>query len=54
MSSESANSGLTAREEEARGPSILVEDEDDIFRPAPEPVSFDAEEDLDIPDFLKN
>jgi cell division protein FtsZ len=35
-------------------PSILVEEEDEIFRPAPETVSFDAEEDLDIPDFLKS
>jgi cell division protein FtsZ len=34
-------------------PSIL-EDEDEIFRPGPETVSFDAEEDLDIPDFLKS
>jgi cell division protein FtsZ len=34
-------------------PSIL-EDEDEIFHPAPETVSFDAEEDLDIPDFLKS
>jgi cell division protein FtsZ len=34
-------------------PSIL-EDEDEIFRPAPESVAFDAEEDLDIPDFLKS
>jgi cell division protein FtsZ len=34
--------------------SILVEDEDEIFRPATETVSFDAEEDLDIPDFLKS
>jgi len=33
-------------------PSIL-EDEDEIFRP-PESVVFDAEEDLDIPDFLKS
>jgi cell division protein FtsZ len=33
-------------------PSIL-EDEDEIFRP-PESVAFDAEEDLDIPDFLKS
>jgi len=43
-------------EEEARVPmpSILVEDEDEIFHPAPETVSFDAEEDLDIPDFLKS
>jgi cell division protein FtsZ len=36
-------------------PSILEEDdEDEVFRTAPEPVSFDAEEDLDIPDFLKS
>jgi cell division protein FtsZ len=35
-------------------PSILVAEEDEIFRPAPETVSFDAEEDLDIPDFLKS
>ena len=35
-------------------PSILVDDEDEIFRPAPETVPFDAEEDLDIPDFLKS
>ena len=35
-------------------PSILVKDEDEIFRPAPEAASFDAEEDLDIPDFLKS
>jgi cell division protein FtsZ len=33
-------------------PSIL-DDEDEIFRP-PENVAFDAEEDLDIPDFLKS
>ena len=35
-------------------PSILVEEEDEIFKPATEAVSFDAEEDLDIPDFLKS
>jgi cell division protein FtsZ len=35
-------------------PSILVDDEDEIFRQAPEAVTFDAEEDLDIPDFLKS
>jgi cell division protein FtsZ len=53
--SEAARSNVGAREEEdVRGPSILVEDEDEIFRSAPEPVSFDAEEDLDIPDFLKS
>jgi cell division protein FtsZ len=35
-------------------PSILVQEEDEIFRPAPEAATFDAEEDLDIPDFLKS
>ncbi len=34
-------------------PSILAEDEDEIFKPH-EGVAFDAEEDLDIPDFLKS
>ncbi len=41
-------------ETQAPMPSILVDEEDEIFRPAPETVSFDAEEDLDIPDFLKS
>ncbi|HEY7399536.1 MAG TPA: cell division protein FtsZ [Actinomycetota bacterium] len=42
-------------DEPATGPSILEDDdEDDVFRPSTEPVSFDAEEDLDIPDFLKS
>jgi hypothetical protein len=36
-------------------PSILEDDDEDyVFRTTPEPVSFDAEEDLDIPDFLKS
>jgi cell division protein FtsZ len=35
-------------------PSILVEEEDEIFKPAQEGVAFDAEEDLDIPDCLKS
>jgi cell division protein FtsZ len=35
-------------------PTILEDDDADVFAPAPEPVSFDAEEDLDIPDFLKS
>ena len=45
-----------ARSSRARrsGPSILEDDDADVFAPAPEPVSFDAEEDLDIPDFLKS
>jgi cell division protein FtsZ len=38
----------------AAAPSILIEDEEEIFKPAPETVPFDAEEDLDIPDFLKS
>ncbi|HEY3264026.1 MAG TPA: cell division protein FtsZ [Actinomycetota bacterium] len=32
----------------------ILDDEDEIFRPAPDAVAFDAEEDLDIPDFLKS
>ncbi len=40
--------------EPAPVPSILIDEEDEIFKPAPETVSFDAEEDLDIPDFLKS
>ncbi len=40
---------------EAPVPSFLEEDEDDVFRSEPAPnVAFDAEEDLDIPDFLKS
>src|SRR5437867_9914092 len=37
-------------------PSLLEDEqeEDEIFKPAPETVIFDAEEDLDIPDFLKS
>ncbi len=38
-------------------PSILADDEGDVFTtndPEPATVSFDAEEDLDIPDFLKS
>jgi cell division protein FtsZ len=39
--------------EQAAAPVMLDDDEEDIFKPAPETVVFDAEEDLDIPDFLK-
>ncbi len=49
-----ADQGEVEDEAPAPAPSILVEDEDEIFRPAPEAVTFDAEEDLDIPDFLKS
>jgi cell division protein FtsZ len=45
---------VAEEEGEATPVSILVEEEDEIFRPAPEAASFDAEEDLDIPDFLKS
>jgi cell division protein FtsZ len=41
------------RQERTPVPSIL-DDEDEIFRPAPDSIPFDAEEDLDIPDFLKS
>jgi cell division protein FtsZ len=52
---ERSTAGLLDEEPEPVGvPSILVDDEDEVFRPAPETVSFDAEEDLDIPDFLKS
>ncbi len=43
-----------AAREPAPVSSILEEEEDALFRPAPETVVFDAEEDLDIPDFLKS
>lgn len=51
---EPAALSTTAFEEPAPLPSILVDEEDEIFKPVPETVSFDAEEDLDIPDFLKS
>jgi len=44
----------TAGKEPTPVPSLLVEEEEEIFKPAPETVAFDAEEDLDIPDFLKS
>ena len=34
-------------------PSLLEDEEDELFKPAPATVVFDADEDLDIPDFLK-
>ncbi|MGZ8598583.1 MAG: cell division protein FtsZ [Actinomycetota bacterium] len=49
-----AGASMSAEEGGGHAPSILVDEEDEIFRPAAEPVSFDAEEDLDIPDFLKS
>jgi cell division protein FtsZ len=42
-----------AREREA-APSLLEEEEEEMFKPAPAAVVFDADEDLDIPDFLKS
>ena len=35
-------------------PSLLDEEEEEMFEPAPERVVFDVDEDLDIPDFLKS
>jgi cell division protein FtsZ len=35
-------------------PSLLEDDEDEMFKPTPATVVFDADEDLDIPDFLKS
>ena len=49
--------GREKRAEPAPLPALLEEDEEDIFKtdgPEPEVVVFDAEEDLDIPDFLKS
>jgi cell division protein FtsZ len=43
-----------AAEAPAPAPSLLEEEEDELFKPAPETVVFDADEDLDIPDFLKS
>jgi cell division protein FtsZ len=47
--------GLEEQEQEPGPvPSILIDEEDEIFKSVPERVPFDAEEDLDIPDFLKS
>jgi cell division protein FtsZ len=44
-----------AAHEPAPVPSLLEdEEEEELFKPAPETVVFDADEDLDIPDFLKS
>ncbi|MGH2658228.1 MAG: cell division protein FtsZ [Actinomycetota bacterium] len=45
---------ILEEEEPTSVPSILIDEEDEIFKPVPEHVAFDAEEDLDIPDFLKS
>ena len=46
---------VQTRPADAPIPSFLEDDEDDVFRTEPtENVAFDAEEDLDIPDFLKS
>jgi cell division protein FtsZ len=55
LAAAAAASSLEGEEELARVPSILEEEEEDeLFKPAPQTVVFDAEEDLDIPDFLKS
>jgi cell division protein FtsZ len=43
-----------SREREREPMPSLLEDEDELFKPAPATVVFDADEDLDIPDFLKS
>src|SRR5919109_1332820 len=46
---------IEAPKEREPVPSLLEgEDEDEMFKPAPATVVFDADEDLDIPDFLKS
>src|SRR4029450_377633 len=45
---------LDEEQEPGPVPSILIDEEDEIFKPVPERVPFDAQEDLDIPDFLKS
>jgi cell division protein FtsZ len=45
---------LDEEQEPGPVPSILIDEEDEVFKPVPERVPFDAEEDLDIPDFLKS
>jgi cell division protein FtsZ len=42
------------REREAVPSLLEEEEEEEMFKPAPATVVFDAEEDLDIPDFLKS
>jgi hypothetical protein len=51
---EEPSASQPAASQPAAASALLEEDEEDIFKPAPETVVFDAEEDLDIPDFLKN
>jgi len=51
---EEPSASQPAAAEPAAASALLEEDEEDIFKPAPDTVVFDAEEDLDIPDFLKN
>jgi cell division protein FtsZ len=43
-----------AKESAGKVSSILADEEDELFTQVPETVVFDAEEDLDIPDFLKS
>ncbi len=54
LGDEVAASAPAAVRDPAPVSSILEEEEDELFRPSPETVVFDAEEDLDIPDFLKS
>jgi cell division protein FtsZ len=50
-----AVSEFDEEEEEVPVPSLLSEpgDEEELFQPAPSTIKIDADDDLDIPDFLK-
>jgi cell division protein FtsZ len=45
---------LESKPEREAVPSLLDEEEDELFKPAPATIVVDAEDDLDIPDFLKS
>ncbi len=53
LGSAGARPDQPAEREPSPAPSLL-EEEDEMFKPAQKTVVFDAEEDLDIPDFLKS
>ncbi len=45
---------LESKPEREAVPSLLDEEEDELFKPAPATIVVDAEDDIDIPDFLKS
>ncbi len=54
LSPKTASETRAEPEEKRASVTSILEEEDDLFRQVPETVVFDAEEDLDIPDFLKS